>query len=145
MLSDLRHLMHGWRLWAILGGVVMMLAAVAKLSPASLPLLLLLACPISMLLMMGGMGHAHGSDPHHVVDATPQAPLSGLERLPYDEQVRLLRTRLLSVQAESEVLADTLERMQGRMPSSSHEALNATDLRGLYGATHASGERDSDN
>jgi len=151
MKPDPRHLTHGWRLWAIIGGVVVVIAVVAKFSPASLPLLLLLACPLSMMFMMGGMSHAHGSDPQHAVRSTPQSPLSGLERLPYDEQVRLLRTRLLSVQAEGDVLADTLERMQGGMSSSSREASkpyaapDATDPRGLLGAAHASGERDSDN
>ncbi len=141
-MAELRRLADSWRLWAILGGAVVVIAAVAKLSPASLPLLLLLACPLSMMFMMGGMGHTHGSDPH-VIDASPQIPLPSLESLPYDDQVRLLRTRLLSLQAEREVVADTLDRLEGRAFMTSRDALERAERRGLPGAAHSGAEHDA--
>lgn len=142
-MADLRRRAHGWRLWAVLGGAVIVIAVMAKLAPASLPLLLLLACPLSMMFMMGGMGHTHGSDPH-VVDASPQIPLPSLESLPYDDQVRLLRTRLLSLHAEREVVADTLDRLEGRgAPMTSRDALERAERRGLPDAAHSGAEHDA--
>lgn len=140
-MADLRRRAHGWRLWAVLGGAVIVIAVIAKLAPVSLPLLLLLACPLSMMFMMSGMGHAHGSDPH-VVDASPQIPLPSLESLPYDDQVRLLRTRLLSLHAEREVVADMLDRLEGRTPTTSEDADGHAAWHGLLDVGRSSAGRD---
>ena len=140
-MADLRRLTHGWWLWAVLGGAIVVIAVMAKLAPASLPLLLLLACPLSMMFMMGGMGHMHGGNPH-VVDTSPQTPLPSLESLPYDDQLRLLRTRLLNLQAEREVVADTLDRLEGRAPTASEGVDDHANWHGSLDAGRASAGRD---
>jgi hypothetical protein len=79
---------------------------------AALPILLLAACPLSMLLMMWGMQHAQGQRQH-----TPQEPDVGQTR---EERIARLRS-------EQAALADqlgTLEREEA------HPAENAENGRG---------------
>jgi len=85
--------------WKVLAGLAVVGLAVWVVAPqfvlAALPLLLVVACPLSMLLMMGRM---RGGQPAQA----NQPPAAGQTR---DEQAVELRSRLLSMQAEQEVIA----------------------------------------
>ena len=85
--------------WKVLAGLAVVGLAVWVVAPqfvlAALPLLLVVACPLSMLVMMGRM---RGGQP---VQAN-QPPAAGQTR---DEQAARLRSRLLSMQAEQKVIA----------------------------------------
>jgi hypothetical protein len=85
--------------WKVLAGLAVVGLAVWVVAPqfvlAALPLLLVVACPLSMLVMMGRM---RGGQPAQA----NQPPAAGQTR---DEQAAELRSRLLSMQAEQEVIA----------------------------------------
>ncbi len=85
--------------WKVLVGLAVVGLAVWVVAPhlvlAALPLLLIVACPLSMLMMMGRM---RGGQPVQV----NQSPAMDRTR---DEQVGELQSRLLSVQAEQEAIA----------------------------------------
>ncbi len=85
--------------WKVLVGLAVVGLAVWVVAPhlvlAALPLLLIVACPLSMLVMMGRM---RGGQPVQV----NQSPAMDRTR---DEQVGELQSRLLSVQAEQEAIA----------------------------------------
>ena len=85
--------------WKVLVGLAVVGLAVWVVAPqlvlAALPLLLIVACPLSMLVMMGRM---RGGQPAQA----NQFPAEGRTR---DEHVGELRSRLLSVQAEQEAIA----------------------------------------
>ena len=85
-----------WKVLAVLAVVGVIAWVVApRLVLAALPLLLVVACPLSMLVMMGGMRGGQSAQAN-------QLPAAGRTR---DEQVAELRARLLNVQAEQEVIA----------------------------------------
>ena len=85
-----------WKVLAVLAvGGLAVWAVAPQLVLAALPLLLVVACPLSMLVMMGRM---RGGQPAQA----NQLPAAGRTR---DEQVTELRARLLSAQAEQEVIA----------------------------------------
>ena len=80
-----------------LGGVVFWIAS-PSLALATLPFLLLAACPLSMLLM----GHGHTMDAkegHHAQSAAPS-----LADLPHEEQVRALRQEMVRMAWRQEEL-----------------------------------------
>ncbi len=85
--------------WKVLVGLAVVGLAVWIVAPqlvlAALPLLLVAACPLSMLVMMGRMRGGQSAQAN-------QPPAAGRTR---DEQVAELRSRLLSAQAEQEVIA----------------------------------------
>ena len=77
-----------------------------------LPYLLILACPLMMLFMMGPMGHNHmaGHDGHQgSVSGTTTPNLHGLSR---DDQVRALRGELTRLAWRQEALRQDLERLE---------------------------------
>jgi hypothetical protein len=73
----------------VLAGLVVVGVGIYLVAPslvlAALPILLLAACPLSMLLMMWGMHHAQGQG-----QQTPQDPDVGLTR---EDQIARLRTQ----------------------------------------------------
>ncbi len=85
--------------WRVLVGLAVVGLAVWVVAPrlvlAALPLLLVVACPLSMLVMMGRM---RGGQPAQA----NQLPAEGRTR---DEQVAELRSRFLSMPAEQEAIA----------------------------------------
>jgi hypothetical protein len=102
--------------WKVLAGLAATGVGVYLVAPdlvlAALPILLLAACPLSMLLMMWGMQHAQGQG-----QQTPQEPDVGQTR---EERIAWLRS-------EQAALADqlgTLEREEA------HSAENAENGRG---------------
>ena len=85
----------------MLAGLVVAGVAIYLIAPnliaAALPILLLAACPISMLLMMWSMQHTQGQEKQ-----TPQEPDAGLTR---EERVARLR-------AQQAALADQVEALE---------------------------------
>ena len=85
--------------WKVLVGLAIMGLAVWVVAPrlvlAALPLLLVVACPLSMLVMIGRMRGGQPAQANHSLTAGRTS----------DEQVTELRARLLNVQAEQEVIA----------------------------------------
>ncbi len=92
--------------WKVLVGLAVVGLAVWVVAPqlvlAALPLLLVAACPISMLVMMGRMRGGQSAQAN-------QPPAAGRTR---DEQVAELRSRLLSAQAEQEVIARQISKIE---------------------------------
>ena len=106
-----------WKVLAGLAGVGLgVYVAAPELALSALPLLLMAACPLSMLLMAKGMGGMQGGQ-----CATPgqeqarQAPAPAAHAASADvalgreEQLAQLRARLASVQAEQAALAAQVE------------------------------------
>ncbi len=89
-----------WRVMAGLAvvGVIVWLVA-PRLVLAALPVLLLLACPLSMLFMMGGMRRSQGTSL-----STP-AGQPQLDGLTHEEQIARLQAELASKEAQLESLA----------------------------------------
>ena len=85
--------------WKVLTGLAVLGLAAWVVAPQLvleiLPLLLIVACPLSMLVMMGRMRGGQSAQAN-------QLPAEGRTR---DEHVTELRSRLLSAQAEQEVIA----------------------------------------
>src|SRR6266571_2854477 len=81
--------------WKVLAGLAVVGLIVLVVAPqfiwAALPILLVAACPLSMLFMMRGMQHGGSQSP----------PVGSTQ----DEPLTELHSRLLSVQAEQEALA----------------------------------------
>jgi hypothetical protein len=84
----------------VLAGLVAAAIAIYLIAPnllaAALPILLLAACPLSMLLMMWGMQHTHGQE-HH----TAQGPDGGPTR---EERIARLRTQQATLADQIEAL-----------------------------------------
>ena len=100
---------------------------------AALPFLLIVACPLIMMFMMGGMGHGnmHGnmSEPEGLhgsaVEDTPD--LAGLSR---DEQVRELRQELTRMAWRQEALRQDIEQLNaGRKDEQVVDAENPAGAR----------------
>jgi uncharacterized membrane protein YuzA (DUF378 family) len=105
-----------WKLIGVLAlAVVVIVALLATFGNgtsllAYLPYLLLLACPLMMIFMMGSMGH-HGSGPHALHDGVHNdgPDIAGLTR---DEQVWALRNELTRMAWHQEALRQDLERLE---------------------------------
>lgn len=103
----------------VLAGLAVAGVAIYLIAPnliaAALPLLLLAACPLSMLLMMWGMQHAHGQQ-------TTQESGAGLTR---EERIARLRTQ----QATLAEQIGTLEREEANAPASGSRGNGRQDAR----------------
>ena len=93
--------------WKVLAGLAVVGLLVLVVAPqfigVALPLLLVAACPLSMLFMMRGMsgnGNVAASQPSQMQGE--QLPAVGLTR---DEHLAALKSRMSSMQAEQEDLA----------------------------------------
>lgn len=88
--------------WKVLAGLALVAVGVGVYRPdllgAALPILLLAACPLSMLLMMRTMGHGAGGGGNPLA-----SPLS-------DDAVEL-RTRMNALAAEQERVSEKLVRL----------------------------------
>ncbi len=84
--------------WKVVAGLAVVALAVVVVAPqyiwAALPLLIVVACPLSMLFMMRGMHGMNNSSP---------AP-----GIPHDAHLPELQSRLSSLQAEQEVIASQI-------------------------------------
>jgi uncharacterized protein YlxW (UPF0749 family) len=111
--------------WRVVVGLVAVGIAIALLAPqltlSALPLLLLAACPLSMLLMMVMMNRMDkdsmsASSPRSVNGLPTSTPLSR------DEQLAELREHLQQLQTQQEAIArqiNTLEQSEQQSLSSS--------------------------
>src|SRR6266699_5101946 len=90
--------------WKVIAGLAVVALLVLVVAPqfiwAALPILLVAACPLSMLFMMRGMsgnGNATASQPAQMQGE--QVPVAGVTR---DEHLAALKSRMSSMQAEQE-------------------------------------------
>jgi len=90
--------------WKVLAGLavvgLLVLVVVPQFIGVALPLLLVAACPLSMLFMMRGM--SGNGNANQTASQTTQLPAGGSTR---DEQLAELQSRLSSVQAEQAAIA----------------------------------------
>ena len=90
--------------WKVLAGLAVVGLLVLVVAPqfigVALPLLLVAACPLSMLFMMRGM--SGNGNANQTASQTTQLPAGGSTR---DEQLAELQSRLSSVQAEQAAIA----------------------------------------
>jgi hypothetical protein len=97
--------------WKVLAGLAVVGLIVLVVAPqfigAALPLLLVAACPLSMLFMMRGMS-GRGNSTTQVQGE--RVPAVGLTR---DEHLATLKSSLSSVQAEQEAIARQIAEMEG--------------------------------
>ncbi len=104
--------------WKVLAGLGVVAAGVLLLRPGLLgtvlPTLLVLACPLSMLAMMVGMGKmgTMQGDPC-ALPARSQAALSRSR----DEQVVTLRRQLADLEAQRRTLAEQLRDLEQAEPA----------------------------
>lgn len=107
-------------IWKLVGGLaaviglIMLFAALGGSGwnlAAALPYLLILACPLMMLFMMGPMGHNHMGASEQRHDAMPE-DLPDLAGLPHDQQVAALRHELTRMAWRQASLRQTLEQVE---------------------------------
>ena len=114
---------RGWRLIAGLALVVVGLGVFVVLQGSIaplltyLPFLLILACPLMMIFMMGSMNSMdtmhHHSGPQGLHDgAYDNTPT--MEGLTRDEQIWALRNELTKMAWQQETLRQDLERLEGK-------------------------------
>jgi hypothetical protein len=105
--TDLRRMFGMCLNWKVLAGLgaaaVVIFLLRPKLGPSLLPLVFVLACPVSMLLMMRGMGGMGGGS------AAPPMNSGAAGRPPADDPVEVLRQRY----ARGEIDHDELSRRLG--------------------------------
>ena len=98
--------------WKVLAGLVVVGLIVLVIAPqfiwAALPILIVAACPLSMLFMMRGMQRGTNQSMSQPASASG-VPVVGEAR---EEQLTALRTQLLSIQAEQEALASQISRLE---------------------------------
>lgn len=108
--------------WKLLGGLVVLIGAAALFATSFngagvswlsfLPFLLLLACPLMMVFMMGSMTHAPGSDEFHSrMHGAHHEPID-LTGLSPDDQIQALRGELTRMNWRQEVLRQDLEQLE---------------------------------
>lgn len=111
--------------WKVVAGLVVAGAGIWIAKPgligAALPLLLLAACPLSMLLMMRGMGHQRVGQPYAASRpvSAGQSPPTGLAR---DKELAELRAWALTLQSRHEAIVRELARLEGEPPPAVREA-----------------------
>ena len=120
--------------WKVLAGLAVVGLIVLVVAPqfiwAALPILLVAACPLSMLFMMRGMsgnGNVATSQPSQMQGE--QLPAVGLTR---DEHLAALKSRMSSMQAEQEDLARQIaevERPEVPVVSEAEAVAHAADER----------------
>lgn len=109
-----------WKVLAGLGAVGAGFFLVApQLALAALPLLLFAACPLSMILMMRGMGGKKGG--HCATDCRQGTEPTGVVRTG-DEQLADLRTQLAGLQTQQERLSREIARLEERQTPALREA-----------------------
>lgn len=105
--------------WVWPVGVAALIAFALWLIPTSsgtsleslLPFMLVLACPLMMIFMMGSMNHMHGRHDLASSHAMDQSQLD-LSRLTPEEQVRALRSELARMNWRQEALRQDVERLE---------------------------------
>ena len=101
----------GWLLVAAVAvGAIVFLATAGNGSGIGLWFLLILACPLMMLFMMGSMQHQPGADGSQHHTAAGEAP--NLEGLTRDERIQVLRTEMTRMNWRQESLRQELERLE---------------------------------
>ena len=120
--------------WKVLAGLAVVGLIVLVVAPqfiwAALPILLVAACPLSMLFMMRGMsgnGNVAASQPSQMQGE--QLPAVGLTR---DEHLAALKSRMSNMQAEQEDLARQIaevERPEVPVVSEAEAVAHAADER----------------
>lgn len=115
--------------WKVVAGLAVMAAGIRVVAPqvflSALPVLAVLACPLSMLIMMRGM-NGMGSTQSHACNMSPSMTPSRRDQAPTSAAIRETRlaelhTRLKHARAEQEALARELAMLTGA------GALEATD------------------
>lgn len=102
--------------WKVVAGLAVIGLGIWAVAPnlvgAALPLLILAACPLSMLLMMRGMGG--GQCANRLREARQPAEMSQPARagLARDEQLAELKGELASLQQQHEVIAREIARLE---------------------------------
>lgn len=92
-----------------------------------LPYLLIVACPLMMLFMMGSMGHNHMSG-HDEYQGNASSTMPNLQGLSRDGQVRALRGELTRLAWRQEALRSDLERLEAKQKS--EEIIDAEHVLG---------------
>ena len=100
-----------WRVIASLAAVGVALFLFApKLAATSLPILVALVCPISMLVMLVSMGRMNMQGRHSEVSE----PAPALQNLNRQQQLQLLEERLDRVRLQREEIASQLPELEHR-------------------------------
>ena len=113
--------------WKVLVGLAVVGLIVLVIAPqfiwAALPILIIAACPLSMLFMMRGMN----SGTRQTFPQSASANRSPADETSREEQLAALRAQLLSIQTEQEALASQITRLESEDTGtvSRHEAENA--------------------
>lgn len=106
--------------WKVLAGLAVVGLAILVVAPnvawAALPLLLLAACPISMLLMMRGMQGGQCSSQPRPVSQPTSAGLTA------DEQLAALKTQLADIQVQHETIARAIAELEAARRAAPQEA-----------------------
>lgn len=113
--------------WKVLAGLAVVALAVVVVAPqyiwAALPLLIVAACPLSMLFMMRGM-HGMGT----------KSPAPGI---PHNAQLPELPSRLSSLQAEQEAIADQVAELERTHETAMDGGETTTRIEDETPQTHA--------
>jgi hypothetical protein len=109
--------------WKVLAGLAVVGLGIWIVAPtlvgAALPLLLLAACPLSMLFMMRGM--QGGQCPAPPQTAEPASPPVSVA-LTRDEQIAVLKAQLASVQAQQQAIGREIGRLEAASVPAVREA-----------------------
>lgn len=111
--------------WKVVAGLAVVGVGIWVVKPgligAALPLLILAACPLSMLLMMRGMGGQRAGEPQGAArpEAAGQPLPPGLTR---EKQLAELRARATALQSRHEAIARELARLEAEQSSAVREA-----------------------
>ena len=98
--------------WKVLAGLAAVGVGIWTVAPnlvgAALPLLLLAACPLSMLFMMRGMGGGQcAAQPNAAPTSEP-----AIAGMPREEQIAVLKAQLAGVEARQRALAEEVARLE---------------------------------
>lgn len=119
--------------WKVLAGLAAVGVGIYVVAPeltlSALPLLLLAACPLSMLFMMKGMGGMQGGQCSTPGQQAQQGQPAVGQPLSREEQLAQLRAQLQGVSEQQAALAQQIEQLQ---PAEAEErpATNGTAVNG---------------